>query len=252
MKTISDEHPEIYKEIAVFQQLVQRALGGKYYGLYIHGSLALGDFDMSTSDIDFMVVVSEALSENDFVNLDLMHQNFIERSGHWGNRLEGSYVDLDWLCNHYPPQTSRPYYNDGILKQALYGHEWTLELYTLREYGLRVDGEDLKVYIPEISEGILREATHLLLENSWMPLTDGPYVFEPHYRVYAVVTMSRALYMIEFGQVVSKVVAWEWVCSSIDAKYKNLVLNVHGGATMTVCQCNELIKDLIRDVYDRS
>lgn len=236
----------------MFQQLVKKILGEKYASMYIHGSLALGDFDIHTSDIDFMVVVSEALSENDFVNLVLMHQKFKERSDHWADRLEGSYVDLDWLSNHSPPQTLRPYYNDGTLKPALYGHEWTLELYILREYGLRVDGEDLKAFIPEISEGILREATHKLLENSWMPLTEGAYVFEPHYRAYAVVTMCRALYMIEFGRMVSKVVAWEWACSSIDAKYKNLVLNVHGGATMTGYQCDVLIKDLIRDVYDRS
>ena len=40
---------------------IQIVLGKEFVGLYLHGSLALGDFDLVKSDIDFAVVTGNHL-----------------------------------------------------------------------------------------------------------------------------------------------------------------------------------------------
>lgn len=48
---------------AALQELLSGAraiLGSHFVGMYLDGSLALGDFDLETSDLDFVVVTTPA------------------------------------------------------------------------------------------------------------------------------------------------------------------------------------------------
>ena len=49
-------------------------LGGELIGFYLDGSLALGDFDPATSDVDFIAAVTHPLSPDAFEALAAMHQ----------------------------------------------------------------------------------------------------------------------------------------------------------------------------------
>ncbi|HVU13359.1 MAG TPA: nucleotidyltransferase domain-containing protein, partial [Phototrophicaceae bacterium] len=59
-----------------FQQQIAVILGEYMVGMYVYGSLALGDFDPATSDIDFVVVTDGGISVDTFVALDRMHAQF--------------------------------------------------------------------------------------------------------------------------------------------------------------------------------
>jgi len=52
---------------------MQTILEGHFVGMYLSGSLALGDFDPRTSDIDFVVVTDAVLSDDLFSALQDMH-----------------------------------------------------------------------------------------------------------------------------------------------------------------------------------
>lgn len=60
--------------------------------MYLYGSLALGDFDLQKSDIDFLVVTKENLRKATFQALKSMHAEFATCSSKWATELEGSYI----------------------------------------------------------------------------------------------------------------------------------------------------------------
>lgn len=66
-------HPTPYTDInAVLHDFlirIQAILGNHLRGMYLSGSLALGDFDPRSSDLDFVVVTDDALSHDLFVAL---------------------------------------------------------------------------------------------------------------------------------------------------------------------------------------
>lgn len=250
MKNQLSKYPYVNNAIKKLNDLIKGILGDNYFGMYIHGSLALGDFDTNTSDIDFMVVVNNQLSQNDFLKLKQMHENFRNSDSYWSNRFEGSYVEFSWLREYLPPALTRPYCNNDEFKLELYGYEWTLELFILREFGICIEGEDLKQFIPQISDEVLKEATLKLLRISWLPLTESDYIFKPDYPTYAIQTMCRALYMFKFGKIVSKEVARKWACSNIDQKFNGLIANINGKSNYLKEEVNhDLIKDFINYTY---
>ena len=52
-------------------------LGGDLIGLYLDGSLALGDFDPATSDVDFIAAIARPLSPEAFDALAALHLSLI-------------------------------------------------------------------------------------------------------------------------------------------------------------------------------
>jgi predicted nucleotidyltransferase len=44
-----------------FVQAIQQQLTGNLIGIYLHGSLAMGSFNATSSDIDLLIVVSQEL-----------------------------------------------------------------------------------------------------------------------------------------------------------------------------------------------
>ena len=70
-------HPTPYPDVnAVLHELlagVQAILGDHFVGLYLHGSLAIGDFNPHRSDIDFVVVTAGELPDEMLPALEAMH-----------------------------------------------------------------------------------------------------------------------------------------------------------------------------------
>lgn len=58
---------------------VQTILGGQFVGIYVDGSLTSGALDVA-SDIDFMVVTADEVSDDEFGALRAMHQRIIARA----------------------------------------------------------------------------------------------------------------------------------------------------------------------------
>src|SRR5438477_10643633 len=70
----------------------QTFLGSHFVGMYLLGSLALGDFDPHTSDIDLVIVTDAPLPDELFVALQEMHARFAAGGSSWAERLEAVYI----------------------------------------------------------------------------------------------------------------------------------------------------------------
>ena len=65
--------PDVRKLLEELLTAVQSILGVQFIGMYLYGSLALNDFNPKRSDIDFVVVTADALTDETVNDLADMH-----------------------------------------------------------------------------------------------------------------------------------------------------------------------------------
>ncbi|WP_425448291.1 aminoglycoside adenylyltransferase domain-containing protein [Dethiothermospora halolimnae] len=224
MKNQLEMYDEVNNIIKLLLKKIKKVLQHEFVGMYIHGSIAMGDFNIDTSDIDFFVITEDIISRQRFVDLEKMHKDIISNCCEWANRLEGSYVPKKNLLSKSPPYISRPYFNNGKLILAPHGYEWILELYTIREYGVIIDGPNPKSLIDTISSKDLQRSSLKILNNWWKPmLADSSYLENGEYQVYAILTMCRIMYMFTYGNIVSKKEAAKWVQKEGNSRWEGLI-----------------------------
>ena len=85
--------------IGGFSHSVRDILGAHFIGAYLQGSFAVGDFDIH-SDVDFIIVIEEELSEEQVRVLQEMHERIYCLESPWAQHLEGSYFPKDILRYH--------------------------------------------------------------------------------------------------------------------------------------------------------
>jgi hypothetical protein len=85
---------------------MQAILGEQFIGLYLGGSLALGDFNPHRSDIDFVAVTVDELPPKLIIALEEMHTRLWATGTKWARKLDGSYVPQQvfrrWTSDHPP------------------------------------------------------------------------------------------------------------------------------------------------------
>jgi predicted nucleotidyltransferase len=135
------DDPEI---TSVLQQLLREAraiLGDRFVGLYLDGSLAIGDFDAGKSDLDFVVVTSSESPGDTFENLKTMHERIAGGVSKWASELEGSYISQRALRHDRRP-AAHPYIDRGSSLAMVHPENgyWVIHRHMLREHGVVLAG----------------------------------------------------------------------------------------------------------------
>ena len=226
---IEDHPPTPFPEInAILSELlmnVQIILGNSFIGLYLHGSLANGDFNPQTSDIDFLVVTDGSLAIETFSKLKRMHAILFASRIAWSQKLEGAYIPKNDLRRHDPAHAPIPWLGmDGHFAMETLGSDWIIQRWILREKGLVIIGPPLVDLIDPVYPDDLREAVRLSLREWWSPPFPSSQRFEnSEYQVYAVLTMCRSLYMLEHGCVASKPEATRWAIHTLGEPWQTFI-----------------------------
>lgn len=217
-------YPDIKTVLYRLRSNVQNILKEQFIGMYIHGSLASGDFDPQRSDIDFLIVTASDLPEKTIMKLEIMHARIVASNSKWAKKLEGSYIKKQALKQNEPPDFPRPYVNGGNFYLSRYGYEWIFEKYIIREHGIVIDGPDPKTLINYIQSQDLQGSALKLLDKSWLPiLHNGTRLHSSEYQVYAILTMCRILYTLQCGTLATKTVAAQWALESLDERFAALI-----------------------------
>ncbi len=191
------------------------------------GSLALGDFDPASSDVDILVVTESPVSEAQFAALEALHERVPRLVNEFGQEYEVFYVERAVIRRWQSGQQhlrAEPY---ADFHWETHRANFVIERWVLREHGVALCGPDPKTLIDPVSPDQLREAARreiLIRLDDWaggQPMPDwlgmrGSQAFEAE-------TMCRALYTIETGGLCSKREAAAWALETLPAKWRSLL-----------------------------
>jgi predicted nucleotidyltransferase len=218
-------YPAINTMLERLQVKVRNILGDQFIGLYLYGSLAIGDFDPQKSDIDFVVVTAGELSSGTVAELKAMHEDLVAEASKWGAELEGSYISRQALRRYNPEHIWHPHIDRGNSGLVIERHDtdWIVQRFVLREHGRVISGPDPRTLIDPISATDLRRAVLGFLWWWQQQLEDTQRVARSDYQAYAVLTMCRVLYTLKNGDVLSKPAAAHWALSHLDRRWSPLI-----------------------------
>jgi len=218
-------YPDVNAFLHQFLSRVRAALGQDFVGLYLYGSLSLGDFDPTSSDIDAVVATVAPLRSGVVEGLRRLHTRMQASDGGWARRLDVSYMPLAAL-RRYDPATARHPFSSTVSPFDVieHGRDWVINLSIIRETGVVVAGPPPRTLIDSITPDDLRVAIRHILSTSWVQHVDGPDWMRPRkYQAFTVLTMCRVWYVLERGIVVSKPRAATWAQEALDPHWKPLI-----------------------------
>jgi hypothetical protein len=207
---------------------IRAILENELIGLYVDGSLALGDFDPARSDIDFIAATADDLSSATVDGLAAMHRRIITSGRPFAAELEGSYIPLRALRRYDTADAIHPNIERGVdevLRLKRHHSDWVIHLHIVREYGLVLIGPPPVTLIDAVTPDELRAATAGVLHSWWATPDAADAIRDAHpgYLAYIVQTMCRALYTLELGKVASKPVACRWAMATQKSRWQPLI-----------------------------
>ena len=225
-------HPTPYADInadinAVLNELltaVQMVLGEHFVGLYLYGSLASGDFNPETSDIDFLVVTTDELPSALIVKLEALHMRLLASNLKWAKKLEGAYIPQQAIHRYGNSDLPHPFLNEGNFYLAPEGSDWVIQRHVIREQGIVLAGPDPRTLIDPVEPKDIRWSVLSYLNEWWAPMLDAPErLRDSEYQAYAIVTMCRTLYTLQHGTIASKPVSARWAQEKLGEKWATLI-----------------------------
>jgi predicted nucleotidyltransferase len=219
-------YPDVNEVLNLLLLHVKNILGEQFVGMYLYGSLSSGDFDPETSDIDFLVVTTDVLSEKKITELETMHKQAWATSTKRALELEGSYIPRDLIRRHDPDGAPCPTVNEGKFFVDQRGSDWIIQRHVVREYGVVIEGPDPKTLIDFVSRDDIRGSVLGILYEWWFPMLEDPSWLRDHgnkYQAFAVITMCRVLHALEHGTVVSKPKAVQWAREKLGSPWRRLI-----------------------------
>jgi hypothetical protein len=134
-------YPDVNAILNVLLADVRTTLGDQFVGFYLYGSLASGDFDPGSSDIDFLVVTAGPLPETTVTALEAMHARIAASGLPYATKLEGSYIPRAALRRYDPADDRHPTIGvDWPFHVAAHGRRWSIQRYIVREFGTAIAG----------------------------------------------------------------------------------------------------------------
>jgi hypothetical protein len=105
--------------------------------MYLDGSLALGDFNPQTSDIDFIVTTATAVSDEHFVALRALHAHFNASASPWATEVEAVYLPENAFRRADPQHVPQLRIERGPHEVLVQGHSdrtWITHWCILRDH----------------------------------------------------------------------------------------------------------------------
>jgi hypothetical protein len=240
-------HDDLNQVIQHWLVGLQAALGDNLVGAYLHGSLAVGDFD-EASDVDFMVVLQDDIPATGIEPLHGLHLELCRLPSPWAQAFEGSYAPAFALRRlstepRDPPGEPRP---DGLREPGMWRPRpfaypfWfvsedeapvrreydnsQLVRWVLREKGVRLVGPPAQTLVDPVSgEDLRREAAEILVCNLERLSPDLSWFRTAYGQASGVLICARALETLESGEVRSKRSAVAFAQARLEPRWTDLV-----------------------------
>jgi hypothetical protein len=253
-------HSEVSAVLDSLLAEAQIVLGGQMVALYLYGSLSSGDFNPHSSDIDFVFITEGYLPDATIAALEAMHQRLWGANGlspagsKWAAKLEGAYVPRDLIRAHDPDGRPVPIVNEGEFYRDQLGSDWIIQRHVVRESGVVLYGPPPDMLIEPVSPDVIREAVRGVLREWWAGIgASVDNLRRTGYSPFAVLTMCRASYALEYGAIVSKPEAARWMLESGDERWETLIRQAlaaweSGGDIDMILEVQAFIAETVQEV----
>ncbi|MFA5309387.1 MAG: aminoglycoside adenylyltransferase domain-containing protein [Dehalococcoidales bacterium] len=217
-------YPYVNEVLKLFRDEAQATLGEYFLGMYLHGSLALGDFTPGHSDIDFVVVTTAEPPESITPALEAMHQRIHDGGLAWAGKLEGAYFPVSSIYRFNTEEPPRPHVWNRKFFTARPESDWLINFHILREHGVTVAGPPIRPLIMPITPDDIKRAVVEGLRVDWAPrLDDRAWLTPPGNQPFVVLTNCRSLYTLKYGTVKSKPAAAGWALKTLGKRWQGLI-----------------------------
>ncbi len=218
--------PEVNLVLEALLNNVPRLLKEQFVGIYLFGSLANGGFD-ENSDVDVLIVTRDKISSDVFSKLETMHSKISTLDSWCATQLEVVYIPRDAVQRYNPKNNIHPHLDRGRgekLHQVQHDMDWVVQRFILRDRGITLVGPNPRTLIDPVSLEDLRHAMRSVLYDWLAGFIDDPSQIKNHgYQSYIVLTICRALYTLQYGDIVSKQAAANWAKESLDVRWIPLI-----------------------------
>lgn len=226
-ETNSTHIPEAAEQlIATLRAAIQAQLPDNLVGLYLRGSLVMGDFQPETSDVDLLAVTERRVSDAEFARLLDLHNTIAQSDNPFATRFEIAYIDRASLRRYQPAQRFPTLGQGETLVWAEHGSNWILERWMVREHGIALLGPPPQTLIDPIEPAQMVDAVRDRLQDwvEWASDTNDPEWHWPRrHKAYVVETMCRVLYTLAHGEIGSKPQSVLWACQDLPEPWRSLV-----------------------------
>ena len=221
-------HAEVNTVLAYFLPRIQSLFGNHFIGMYLVGSLALGDFDPYRSDIDFVVVTDTDIGEDLFGSLQDIHTQFAASNSSWADKIEAIYIPYPALRDTASNASHYPQMEKGTrLFRAPLESGWVFHRITIRDHGAVVAGPEPRMLVdtinPQAVHSAAKEITGLWLEQAKNDPTWLPWLRQRDAQAFVILTLCRLLYSLATGSVASKPRAAQWAQKAFEGPWATLI-----------------------------
>lgn len=238
-------HPKIQQIISEYlAQVNQAKQPGFLEGFYIYGSIALGDYSLALSDIDFIAVTAKRLQQEEIELFKAIHRN-IERKYKKPN-MNGIYITWDDLGKLPDEIEPYPYYCDGrmhpegdfelnaVTWSELKSHGITLIGPKPSELSFTVDWDRL---IADMHTNLNTYWKNWIERSSRFSLNSAALYFSRAQVEWGVLGITRLFFTFRENDITSKGLAGEYALGVIPDEWHKIVqeaVNFRRGASTSL------------------
>lgn len=214
------------KSIDIMVNTIKNILSENLLSIYIYGSYTLDDFKLGWSDIDILVLTKNSISESQLDILLHLRQTLLEKepTNLYYRSFEGAILPIDTFINKK---------TDNVVYWGTKG-EKVKESYSLDSFSMKELIEtSILVYGTDIRSMLSKPTYNALLQD----ITHHYNTIREHaqktgrnfYSFGWFLDISRCLYTIQTGNIISKTKAGEWAikeCLCPDENIMNKILEI--------------------------
>lgn len=227
--------PEPVKPIIEhYISLLNKQLPDQVVGFYLVGSLALGEFNESFSDIDFVAILNKQTTSKEIEALRSIHRTITKKHSRW--EMSGSYIlpqDLGKPTDEIGPH---PHYHEGILHPNGRSDLNLVTWWELKNHGITVLGEAPNKLSFTVNWDLLVTRMRENLNSYWASWTKRPdrvlRMYSDWGVQWAVTGVLRQFYTFRENSITTKVGAGEYALGCLPVHWHKLIqeaINIRKG-----------------------
>ncbi|KEO84843.1 aminoglycoside adenylyltransferase domain-containing protein [Tumebacillus flagellatus] len=206
-----------------YQKLLHSALGDLIHGVYLYGSTALGAYEPTRSDIDFLTLLNRPLQGSELERLRGVHL-WLEREFEDAGKLEGMYIPLTDAGLTVPQLPEHPWYANGRFMPKGHYDINHVTWWTVKNRAISLVGPapaDLPFDVPW--ERVV-ETMQYNLEHYWAGKAARRFLFFlDEWIEFSVLTLCRIHYTLAERDLLSKTAVVDYALQTFPPRWHRLI-----------------------------